>query len=519
VTLTAAKSKDGAEGVLWAVDRPGYIAKVYRKVPSSHRVERLRYQRGHPIEPHRPAKTMSFAWPTDLLRTQGSVVGFLMQESPSSLCLADIETTSNRKWNSLKLGYKTIHIVSANIASVFFQAERYGARFADVNPRNFLIRLDASVLAIDTDSLQIADLGRQRLFTSGAYYAECLPPELVGLDLNVVPRTSASDRFCLAWLVYRALFGGAHPFRGIWSGPGKQPDDLQLIRDGHYVHSAQSLAKPSNNLIPMAVHSQDIQDLFRRAFMEGYRDPERRPGADEWRGVLAATAKELVECTAYPDEHQYHRSNSSCPWCDLLAKGCDYFAVKTSTPKRRTRRNATTSPPGLNAHGATVRKVQVIVAGGPPKRGMPSSLRITIVSVFIVTLGLVLFLFLPGTVGRTAGRASEWRRSIKDDAVSTVSVNTGRWTVEVWTSRPAVVSKWFGQITVVHRVPGYRGPRLYECVEVDERGKIKVLSKSPYAQTSGTSDGRFIVRHLEDGLDGMNVCTIYRVTLNSKSIE
>jgi TM2 domain-containing membrane protein YozV len=60
----------------------------------------------------------------------------------------------------------------------------------------------------------------------------------------------------------------------------------------------------------------EIQDLFRRAFVEGHSNPSVRPSPAQWHAALRKLRNELKKCGTV-SYHQYYKFLSKCPWCEV----------------------------------------------------------------------------------------------------------------------------------------------------------------------------------------------------------
>jgi hypothetical protein len=60
----------------------------------------------------------------------------------------------------------------------------------------------------------------------------------------------------------------------------------------------------------------EIQQLFGRAFLQGYREPRARPSPVEWHGALQRLRSNLRQCGRVP-HHQHYDGLASCPWCQI----------------------------------------------------------------------------------------------------------------------------------------------------------------------------------------------------------
>ena len=64
----------------------------------------------------------------------------------------------------------------------------------------------------------------------------------------------------------------------------------------------------------MTVLPATLQQYFRAAFVDGARNPDTRPPAQDWLDELLRLRESLVTCAVEPT-HSYGRHLPSCPWC------------------------------------------------------------------------------------------------------------------------------------------------------------------------------------------------------------
>lgn len=98
--------------------------------------------------------------------------------------------------------------------------------------------------------------------------------------------------YALAVLIYKVLFGGAHPSSYAVAPGAPAMDDFPPY----------------------------LQQAFRRTFVEGFKDPRQRTTAFEWQELLRRYFAELVEC---PNDarHAHWKGASTCPYCAAEERG------------------------------------------------------------------------------------------------------------------------------------------------------------------------------------------------------
>jgi hypothetical protein len=175
----------------------------------------------------------------------------------------------------------------------------------------------------------------------------CTPPELLLASQSSTLRHSSSDIFPLAVNLHLLLLPGAHPFRGRWTGPENVPAEHVLAQDGLWSYAGDRRLSPHPDSPPLAVLPEPLQRYFRAAFVDGARNPQARPSAQEWLDELARLRERLVTCPVEP-AHFFGDHLQSCPWCRARTGA---VSATGSVPPRYTSRPAWSPgrPAGLGA--------------------------------------------------------------------------------------------------------------------------------------------------------------------------
>lgn len=184
------------------------------------------------------------------------------------------------------------------------------------------------------------------------------PPDVVGtpdfiapecvmtahLDKNDPKRklpSIATDQHALAVLIYMYLLY-RHPLRG-----GKAHDLNDPARDDELMMGAGALfvehptdtsnrinlrdVRPSElpwadtQKMPFGVTGPYLNELFRRAFIDGLHDPSKRPTAEQWEIALVKTVDLIQPCLNPSCEQKWYVFDNStrpvCPFCGTPYKG------------------------------------------------------------------------------------------------------------------------------------------------------------------------------------------------------
>ncbi|MFA7037684.1 MAG: hypothetical protein WC183_15375 [Methanosarcina sp.] len=131
--------------------------------------------------------------------------------------------------------------------------------------------------------------------------------------------TKESDNFALAIHIFRVLMNGCHPFaacttsyRSSVSAPS--PPDGIMKGETPFINSSNSMFTIPKYAPEFSSLPPYIQDLFKRAFVDGTNNPRKRPEPTEWRQALVKFRSELKACSNVPF-HQYYKKLSACPLC------------------------------------------------------------------------------------------------------------------------------------------------------------------------------------------------------------
>ncbi|MBO9633492.1 MAG: protein kinase, partial [Chitinophagaceae bacterium] len=202
----------GGEGAVYELaDHPEQVLKIYSDPLSPEKYNKLQ------LMVNRFSEQMQAyaAWPMDLVRDQkGKPCGFVMKKLDQYMPLHMLFSPMDRKKIFPDKGYNFLVHVGRNIASAFHTLHSAGMVVGDVNEGNLLVNKQGMVAFIDCDSFQLSD-------GNTYYYCEVgvpryTPPELLRLtSFDKVVRTTNTDAFSMAILIFQLLFLGRHPFAGV----------------------------------------------------------------------------------------------------------------------------------------------------------------------------------------------------------------------------------------------------------------------------------------------------------------
>ena len=324
-TLDRELGKGGEGSVFTIREAPDSVGKVYvgqKRTSLQERKLRTMLDNPPPLSP--VGKLVTIAWPTDILYDNDVFAGFAMPRVGNAYSLRDVYESDTRKRVLPNFTWETILLITINFSKAVNNIHETGHVIGDLNPGNAL--LDAStgfITLVDTDSYQIHSRDDKRTFNCQVGVAEFLPRELQGVDLGAAARplhTVQSDRFSLAVLIFAMLMNGTHPFacRSTSTNSLGFNPEIRNIREGRCIFFRRNtdqmdipLTAPDVSVLP-----RYIQQLFKRAFVEGSSNPEERPTAEEWVYSLKRLQKELAVCFVNK-AHLYYSALMWCPWCEM----------------------------------------------------------------------------------------------------------------------------------------------------------------------------------------------------------
>ncbi|HEU4452788.1 MAG TPA: hypothetical protein VFR81_06995 [Longimicrobium sp.] len=333
------------------------VAKLYHE-PTMAKARKVALMMDEPPELDAAAATL--AWPCDLLFDgRGTFAGFLMPRAEGPR-LFEFYNPVTRRQTAPLCDYAFLHQVAANLAATFEALHARGYVIGDVNESNVLVRDDARVTLVDTDSMQVRDPEDGTIHRSRVGKPEFTPPELQGRTFADFDRTEEHDRFGLAVLVFLLLMEGTHPFAGRLVDGTETPPVEERIRRGLFPHHGHAEIDPPRLAPEFTLLDPALRALFVRAFADGHADPAARPSAAEWRAALSECAAALVVCEESP-RHRHGAHLRDCPWCARTAvlRGRDPFPADAPAPRPRPK---AVRPHAPRALAAPVQKPLVPVA-------------------------------------------------------------------------------------------------------------------------------------------------------------
>jgi serine/threonine protein kinase len=323
----------GGEGSIWEVQgHPYLVAKIYHEDKRSEtRFRKLQIMIAHP--PHNPTQHLnhpSFVWPTEILYNpqDRQPVGYLMPKIQNMQPIFYAFTPKSRQKIAAFKNFQYKHLVriAHNIAATLAELHKANYVVGDINELNILVNEKALVTFVDTDSFQVIDPNTQEVHPCPVGRLEYTPPEIhkllaQGKKFEDFLQEPHHDDFGLAVIVFRLLMEGAFPFADT-SGRGKPMEPIELIMQGIFpydpiVQAKFGLIAPAH-APPYEMLSIELQNLFKRAFVDSLANERIRPKAEDFTKALEAYENSLKPCAQSPC-HWYPQHLSQCPWCARAA--------------------------------------------------------------------------------------------------------------------------------------------------------------------------------------------------------
>ncbi len=366
----------GGEGDVYAVTgRTGLVAKIYAAPTRETGAKLARMVARPPGEREGIDGHVNLAWPLELLYGTGSdalPIGFLMPHVARAVPLLEVFNPRLRAKVLPDFDRRYLFRTARNLAAVLATLHQAGYVVGDVNESNILVSPSALVSFIDCDSFQVQATrsGRVVTYPCPVGKLEYTAPELQGKVFSQEMRQPEADRFGLGVLIFQLLMEGRHPFAGTWAGSGEPPSVGEKIRRGCFPYADKPtcpIAPPPNAAL-LATLPPDVAALMRHCFIDGHRQPSRRPTPERWRDALAGaersvgTMDEIGRSVQSPPTPVTKRPDTSVSDVRHVPRRGVRVAV------RKVRRSGTTAPPpsarwkGVRAVVATLVIIASIVS-------------------------------------------------------------------------------------------------------------------------------------------------------------
>lgn len=314
----------GSEGRLYNIKgKPDYVAKIFRTAELARkREQKLKAMSRLPAMCSLPP---NLAWPVNLLYDDGGAfVGFIMKRLQKSMTLDKLFVTNGTAMINQRLA------ALSSLANTLGRMHMCGVAMGDPGPQNIPVLADCTVQLIDTDSFAI-NMPDGSQFPCLGCTPEYVAPEMLRASQGKSYAESGisfsewTDCYALAVLIYKALFGGAHPSSYAVAPGAPASTDLPPLAERERNGWVAAFVPRPGLCAPAGVPAMDdfppyLQQAFRRTFVEGFKDPRQRTTAFEWQELLRRYFAELVEC---PNDtrHAHWKGASTCPYCAAEERG------------------------------------------------------------------------------------------------------------------------------------------------------------------------------------------------------
>lgn len=188
-----------------------------------------------------------------------------------------------------------------------------GVMLGDYNLHNILCDPSSDqVTLIDCDSYQLCLQGRH--YASPVGTPDMTPKEHHGRAFADLVRTSESEAFSLAIILFKCLMLGRHPY-DIVGGE----DPVTNLKNGDFAYGIGNSGIPSGPWYNIWSHMPHrLKSHFITTFTEGADDPTKRTSLEEWLEILTIYHKEMGkgwhETSVRPEtpkSNRYRGHNSS----------------------------------------------------------------------------------------------------------------------------------------------------------------------------------------------------------------
>ncbi len=331
----------GGEGVVYTTDKNGVVAKVFQsgqekasKFEAKLKLKITKIEAMLRSPPDQKVKTI--AWPEGIVYFEGKACGYAMPEVKGNITLVEASNPEFRYKKFPHLDIYLLLLLAENVARVVVKVHKQQHILGDIKELNWLFddRLHAHL--IDTDSFSIFNPSTHERYKADAITAEYAPPEYH--RRSKIQLTEAHDNFSLAVLFHYLIYG-LHPYSG-----GKRSgerDTIRYIKKGEWLYDAKLKIERAHGDPPFDIVGVQVQELFRRAFVEGYKNPSKRPSAQEWADGLNDARYDLVWCREHAS-HVYDcnikvqkTGGKDCPWCDMYDMDAYVFPPKSDLDKSK----------------------------------------------------------------------------------------------------------------------------------------------------------------------------------------
>jgi DNA-binding helix-hairpin-helix protein with protein kinase domain len=330
----------GGQGEVYAVEGGRLAAKLVRFDRSSVRREHLRQRLA--FVRRLPLDDLPIARPLEMLRSPhlGYVMELLTGMKPLlKLVRPPKEVRSLTGWYIESGGLQQRLSLLARCAEVLSRLRSKGLVYGDLSPNNVFVSSSpesGEVCLIDADNLCYqSSPSTPNLYTRG-YGA----PEVVTDKSGV---NSLTDAYSFAVLAFETL-SLVHPFMGDYVDEGEPELEDQALEGllPWIDHPDDDRNRSSHGIPRKIVLSPRLEELSKRALVDGQNDPLERPGVAEWAERLYVAADFTLNCRTCKGSYYY--KTDKCPWCDSPRSPYALLKATIWSPEREMRESLRRKP-------------------------------------------------------------------------------------------------------------------------------------------------------------------------------
>ncbi len=320
-----------------------------------------------------------FAWPVDVTKEFKGSYGYVMPLLPKEnedfsdyLRTYKITKTKNpKKIPVVFSSYDCIINAALQIVDAFMALHRRGLSYQDLNDGGISMDMETGdILICDCDNIA-ADGSNFGILGKQGYMA----PEIV---LSKNPPNVYSDRFSLAIVLFK-LFFRDDP---LW---GKRVSNCCNLTDFYFnkfygedpvfiYHPTDTSNRPvpgvCNNVMRLwDKYPSYIQNLFQRAFVDGVKEPSKRPIETEWLSAIIRLRSEAFRCScggfSFVSDVELKNGSYACPRC-----GASYPVMMLGTTRLPLAKGAVAYQCQTRSGSDDYRKVTMTVVENRIKKGL-----------------------------------------------------------------------------------------------------------------------------------------------------
>ena len=303
----------GGEGEIYPLaERPDVLIKWYHAADLQKRGSTLKLK----VEAMRGMSALQkeshLSWPLfSVFDDNNNWIGYSMYRA-KGLPMFKLSHAVLYKKNFPNLDRRRLVDYLINLVSQVQNLHQKGVMLGDYNMQNILCNPDNDhVTLIDCDSYQISVQGIHYPCPVGS--ADMTPKEQQNREFSQIVRTSQSEAFSLAIILFKCLMLGRHPY-DIVGGD----DPVQNLCNGNFAYGIGNKGVPKGPWYNIWSHMPHrLKSLFIATFTDGADYPDKRASLNDWLEALTLYAKEID-------------------------KGWHEVAILPAAPKAKTYRGSTT---------------------------------------------------------------------------------------------------------------------------------------------------------------------------------